>query len=87
MAELAPATREVANLRVREKDARDNAREAEEKLMALIKRLCVDACGGMAPKTWAAPSEVAQPTRSRRAQCCLACTARHCIVPNRILYL
>ena len=44
-------------------------------------------CGGMAPKTWAAPSEVARPTRSRRARRCSACTARHCIVPNMILYL
>ena len=44
-------------------------------------------CGGMAPKTWAAPSEVAQPIRSRRARHCSACTARYCIVQNRILYL
>ena len=38
-------------------------------------------------KTWAAPSEVARPTRSRRARRCSACTARYCIVPNRLLYL
>ena len=44
-------------------------------------------CGGMAPKTWAAPSEVAQPTRSRHARRCSACTVRHCIVPNMILTL
>ena len=36
MAELAPAAQEVADLRVREKDARDDAHEAEEKLAALI---------------------------------------------------
>ena len=47
----------------------------------------VQHCGGMAPKTWAAQSEVAWPTRSKRARRCSACTARHCIVPNRILYL
>ena len=33
---LAPTTREVSDLRVREKDARDDACEAEEKLAALI---------------------------------------------------
>ena len=44
-------------------------------------------CGGMAPKTWVAPSKVARPTRSRRARHYSACTARHCIVPNRLLYL
>ena len=40
--ELAPATREVANLRVREKDAHDDALEAMEKLTALIERACMD---------------------------------------------
>ena len=39
MAELAHAAREVANLYVREKDARDDACEAEEKLAALIERV------------------------------------------------
>ena len=43
MAELAPATQEVADLRVKEKDARDDAHEAEEKLVALIERACMDA--------------------------------------------
>ena len=43
MAELAPATQEVADLRVREKDARDIACEVEEKLVALIKRARTDA--------------------------------------------
>ena len=43
MAELAPAAQELADLWVREKDARDDAREAEEKLMALIERERVDA--------------------------------------------
>ena len=38
MAELAPTARELANLRVREKDAHDDAREAREKLMALVER-------------------------------------------------
>ena len=33
----------MANLQVREKDARDDAREAEEKLMALIERARMDA--------------------------------------------
>ena len=42
MAELALADREVVDLRVKEKDARDDAREAREKLMALIKRACMD---------------------------------------------
>ena len=42
MAELAPAAWEVANLRVREKDARDDAHEAEEKLVALIEMVRVD---------------------------------------------
>ena len=42
MAELAPTAREVADLRVREKDARDAAREAEEKLTVLIERVRVD---------------------------------------------
>ena len=43
MAELAPTTQEVADLRVREKDAHDDTHEAEEKLMALIERACTDA--------------------------------------------
>ena len=43
MAEIAPATREVADLRVRENDARDDACEFEEKLAALIERACMDA--------------------------------------------
>jgi len=38
VAELAPASQEVADLRFREKDAHDDAHEAEEKLVALIKR-------------------------------------------------
>ena len=42
MAELPPAARELADLGVREKDARDDAREAREKLMALIERTCTD---------------------------------------------
>ena len=36
--ELAPVSRELVDLRVREKDARDDARKAGEKLMALIER-------------------------------------------------
>ena len=43
MAELAPATREVVDLQVREKDAHDDTREAEEKLTALIERARTDA--------------------------------------------
>ena len=39
VAELAPTTQEVADLRVREKDAHDDTHEAEEKLMALIERV------------------------------------------------
>ena len=42
MAELAPDARKVADLRAREKDTRDNTREAEEKLTALIERACTD---------------------------------------------
>ena len=38
MAKLAPTAREVADLRVKEKDAR----EAEEMLTALIERVCMD---------------------------------------------
>jgi len=38
-------------------------------------------------KTWAAPSEVVWPTRLRHARRCSACTTRHCIDPNRLLYL
>jgi len=43
VADLAPATREVVDLRVRERDARDDTHEAEEKLAALIKRVRMDA--------------------------------------------
>ena len=43
LTELAPAAQEVANLRVREKDAHDDTREAEEKLTALIERARTDA--------------------------------------------
>jgi len=39
VAELAPATQEVADLRVREKHARDDAHEVEEKLTAMIERV------------------------------------------------
>ena len=42
VAELALAAQEVADLRVREKDARDDARKAEEELTALIERACTD---------------------------------------------
>ena len=42
MTKLAPAAQEVADLRVREKDARDNAHEAKEKLAALIERVHTD---------------------------------------------
>ena len=41
--ELAPTSREVADLRVREKDTRDDAREAKEKLTTLIERVHTDA--------------------------------------------
>jgi len=43
VAELAPAAQEVADLQVREKDARDDAHEAKEKLTALIERVHTDA--------------------------------------------
>ncbi|XP_066385333.1 uncharacterized protein [Miscanthus floridulus] len=43
VAELAPTTQEVTDLQVREKDARDNARKVEEKLVALIERARMDA--------------------------------------------
>ena len=46
MAELAPASQEVADLRFREKDAHDDAHEAEEKLVALIERVRMDAVEG-----------------------------------------
>jgi hypothetical protein len=40
--ELAPIGREWADLRAREADAREDAREAEEKLAVLIERACTD---------------------------------------------
>ena len=43
VAELAPVARELADLLVREKDARNDACEAREKLMALIERARTDA--------------------------------------------
>ena len=43
MAELAPTARELADLQVREKDARNDAREVKEKLAALIERVRTDA--------------------------------------------
>ena len=43
VAELAPTAREVVELRVREKDARDDAHDAKEKLVALIERARTDA--------------------------------------------
>ena len=42
VAELALTTREVADLQVKEKDARDDAREAKEKLAALIESMHTD---------------------------------------------
>jgi hypothetical protein len=42
VAELALASRELADLRAREANARDDACEVEEKLMALIERAHVD---------------------------------------------
>jgi hypothetical protein len=42
VAELAPTGQELADLRAREVDAREDAREAEEKLVALIERTCMD---------------------------------------------
>ena len=41
--QLAPAAQEVVDLRVKEKDAHNDACEAEEKLVALIERVHVDA--------------------------------------------
>ena len=43
VAELAPATQELADLGVREKDAHDDAPVARKMLMALIKRARTDA--------------------------------------------
>ena len=43
MVELAPIALEVADLRVREKDAHDDTCEAKEKLAALIERARMDA--------------------------------------------
>ena len=43
VAKLVPAAQEVADLRFREKDARDDALKAEEKLVALIKRAHMNA--------------------------------------------
>ena len=43
MAELAPIIREVADLRVREKDTCDDTHEAKEKLTALIEMVRTDA--------------------------------------------
>ena len=43
VAELAPTAWELADLQVREKDTRDDTREAEKKLTALIKRVHIDA--------------------------------------------
>ena len=42
MAELAPAAQEVADLRVSEKDACNDAYEVMEKLMTLIERVRTD---------------------------------------------
>ena len=42
VAKLAPTTWEVADLRVRERDACNDAHEAEEKLTALIERVHTD---------------------------------------------
>ena len=46
MAELAPIIREVADLRVREKDTCDDTHEAKEKLTALIERVRMDVVEG-----------------------------------------
>ena len=43
MVELVPTTQEMADLQVREKDACEDAREAKEKVTALIERTCMDA--------------------------------------------
>ena len=42
MAELAPVRQELANLRIKYAEARDDAREAREKLLDLIKSTCTD---------------------------------------------
>ena len=43
VAKVAPAARDVSDLQVREKDAHYDTHEAEEKVMALIKRVHMDA--------------------------------------------
>ena len=43
MAELAPTTQEVADLRVKEKDAHDDGREAKKNFTALVERARMDA--------------------------------------------
>ena len=42
MAELVPTGRELADLRAREVNAHDHAREAEDKLASVIDKVCAD---------------------------------------------
>ena len=42
MAKLAPIRQQLADLRIKYADAHDNAREAREKLLDLIKSTCMD---------------------------------------------
>ena len=42
MAEFTPVRQEWADLRIKEAEARVDAQEAGEKLMALLERMCMD---------------------------------------------
>jgi 6-phosphofructokinase len=58
VAELTPASEEVASLRIKEADARRHADEAEEKFVALAERACLDAME--AEQVWKERDELLQ---------------------------
>ena len=70
MVELAPAAWELADLRVSEKDACDDAREAREKLMALIERACTDVVE--AERLWKERDNLLWAVEGLRTECDLA---------------
>jgi hypothetical protein len=74
VAELTPATEEVANLWIREGDTRRHTNEAEEKFMALAERARLDAME--TERIWKEQDELLQTLVGLHAEHDLACQER-----------
>jgi hypothetical protein len=74
VAELTPASQELASLQIREADACQHANEAKEKLVALAKRACADTV--VTERLWKEPNELLLAIEELRIERDLACQER-----------